>query len=144
MERARCLRSGLTMILVVENNAEMRETLVDMILDLGHPVRQAGNGYEAFTEIKDQRPTLVITELEMPGGRLSYISLLRAQMPRVPILVLTTFGGSIPRTEVLNAGATAYLTKPVRASELRNQARALLKAQHRPRLNGACISHGRA
>jgi len=129
------------MILVVENNGEMRGTLVDMILDLGHPVRQAGNGYEVFTEIKDQRPTLVITELEMPGGGLSYISLLRAQLPLVPILVLTAFGGSIPRAEVLNAGAMTYVTKPVRTSELRNHARALLEAQHTPRLNGACISH---
>jgi CheY-like chemotaxis protein len=117
---------GLGMILIVENDCEMREVLLDMVRDLGRPVRQAGNGYEAFKQIAGYLPALIITELEMPGGGLNYIALLRRHLPLVPILVLTTFGGQIKRADVLNWGATEYLTKPVLSSELRNTALELL------------------
>ena len=113
-------------VLIAEDDREMRSLLCDELYDLGVSIREAANGDEALRSVLDTRPTLILTDLRMPAGGLDYISRLRAFAPGVPIVLLTSFGDSKTKADALAIGAEAYFDKPVRISELKGVVRRLL------------------
>lgn len=119
-------------LLIAEDDQEMRSLLCDELWDLGVSIREAADGDEALRSVLDIRPTLILTDLRMPAGGLDYISRLRTFAPGVPIVLLTSFGDSKTRTDALAIGVDAYFDKPVRLSELKGTVRRLLG----PALNG--------
>jgi DNA-binding response OmpR family regulator len=62
----------------------------------------------------------------MPAGGADYISRLRTVAPHCPIVVMTAFGDARSKTEILDAGATAYFDKPVRMADLKIRIEQLL------------------
>lgn len=117
-------------MLVVEDDQEMRNLLFDELWHEGYQLREARDGDEAFVVILQSVPDLIITDLRMPGGGVEYVSRLRTFATRCPIIVMTAFGGDQARADVLRAGATAYLNKPVHLSELKSCVKELLGAAH--------------
>ena len=106
-------------VLIAEDDREMRSLLCDELFDLGVSIREAADGDEALRVVLDARPSLILTDLRMPAGGLDYISRLRTFAPGVPIILLTSFGDSKTKADALAIGVEAYFDKPVRLSELR-------------------------
>jgi len=124
-------------LLIVEDDEEMRSLLCDELWAEGYQVRQAKNGDEALTAASESAPKVIITDLRMPSGGVSYINSLRTLAPDCPIIVITAFGDKATKSEVLAAGATRYFSKPVRISELKATVKELvvtLRAPHEGRL----------
>ena len=113
-------------ILIAEDDREMRSLLCDELYDLGVSIREAADGDEALRSVLDTRPTLILTDLRMPAGGLDYISRLRTFAPGVPIVLLTSFGDSKTKADALAIGVEAYFDKPVRLSDLMGAVRRLL------------------
>ena len=113
-------------ILIAEDDREMRSLLCDELYDLGVSIREAADGDEALRSVLDTRPTLILTDLRMPAGGLDYISRLRTFAPGVPIVLLTSFGDSKTKADALAIGVEAYFDKPVRLSELKGAVQRLL------------------
>jgi len=113
-------------VLIAEDDREMRSLLCDEMYDLGVSIREAADGDEALRSVLDARPTLILTDLRMPAGGLDYISRLRTFAPGVPIVLLTSFGGPKTKADALSIGVEAYFDKPVRISELIETVRRLL------------------
>ena len=113
-------------VLVAEDDREMRCLLHDELYDLGVSIREAADGDEALRMVLDARPSLILTDLRMPAGGLDYISRLRTFAPGVPIILLTSFGDSKTKADALAIGVEAYFDKPVRLSELRGAVQRLL------------------
>ena len=113
-------------VLIAEDDREMRSLLCDELFDLGVSIREAADGDEALRSVLDTRPTLILTDLRMPAGGLDYISRLRTFAPGVPIVLLTSFGDSKTKADALAIGVEAYFDKPVRISELKGAVRRLL------------------
>lgn len=107
------------MLLVVEDDREMRSLLCDELYDLGMQIVEAGDGHEALQRIAERQPDLILTDLRMPAGGLDYIARLRTVAPNCPIIMMTAFGDPSVRTEALQAGVTAYFSKPVRMGDLK-------------------------
>lgn len=105
-------------VLVVEDDREMRSLLCDELWSAGYQLREAKDGDEAFLSVLQSQPDLILTDLRMPAGGADYISRLRTVAPRCPIIVMTAFGDARCKSDVLKAGADAYFDKPVRISEL--------------------------
>jgi DNA-binding response OmpR family regulator len=101
-------------VLIADDDAEMRCLLWDALFQEGYELRVAGDGNEAATALLECRPTLILTDLHLPSGGMTYITRLRILAPTVPILVMTGFGHDQERRDVLRAGATLYLNKPLR------------------------------
>lgn len=120
-------------VLIAEDDREMRSLLCDELYDLGVSIREAADGDEALQSVLDTRPTLILTDLRMPAGGLDYISRLRTFAPGVPIILLTSFGDAKTKADALAIGVEAYFDKPVRLSELKGAVRRLLD----PALEGA-------
>jgi CheY-like chemotaxis protein len=113
-------------VLIAEDDKEMRSLLCDELYDLGVSIREAADGDEALRVVLDVRPSLILTDLRMPAGGLDYISRLRTFAPGVPIILLTSFGDSKTKADALAIGVEAYFDKPVRLSELRGAVQRLL------------------
>jgi DNA-binding response OmpR family regulator len=117
-------------LLVVEDDREMRSLLCDEFWSAGYQLREAEDGHEAFLAVMQSVPDLILTDLRMPAGGADYISRLRTMAPHCPIIVMTAFGDAGLRSEVLRAGASAYFDKPVRISDLKLKVEELLRILH--------------
>jgi CheY-like chemotaxis protein len=113
-------------LLVVEDDRDMRSLLCDELWSAGYQLREAKDGDEAFTSVLQSVPDLILTDLRMPAGGADYICRLRTIAPQCPIIVITGFGDAGLRAQVLQAGASAYFDKPVRISDLKVKVEQLL------------------
>lgn len=118
-------------VLVVEDDREMRSLLCDEFWGAGYQLREAKDGDEAFLAVLQSVPDLILTDLRMPAGGADYVSRLRTVAPQCPIIVITAFGDAGLRAEVLRAGASAYFDKPVRISDLKLKVEELLTDSRR-------------
>src|SRR6185295_1277194 len=113
-------------VLIAEDDHEMRSLLCDDLNDLGVFIREAADGDEALRLVLDARPSLILTDLRMPAGGLDYISRLRTFAPGVPMVLITSFGDPQTKADALAIGVEAYFDKPLRLSELRGAVQRLL------------------
>jgi CheY-like chemotaxis protein len=106
-------------ILVVDDDAGLREAVACDLEALGHRTRQAADGAEALEQARGELPMLVLTDLEMPvmNGR-KMLQLLRREPlgGDVPVIVLSAFGFE---WEAELMGAQAFVRKPVNSARLR-------------------------
>ena len=114
------------LLLVVEDDRDMRSLLCDELWDEGYQLTEAANGDEALVAILKAVPDLIVTDLKMPAGGIDYVNRLRTFAPQCPIILMTAFGDSRTKEEALKSGATAYFDKPVRVSELKTMIKELL------------------
>lgn len=121
-------------LLIVEDDREMRNLLCDEFCGMGYQLREARDGDEAFLAALQSVPDAILTDLRMPAGGDDYISRLRTVAPRCPIIVITAFGDPGLKVRVMKAGADAYFDKPVHIADLKNCVQELLS--HRPGADG--------
>lgn len=115
-------------VLLVEDDADMRSLLCDELSEMGHRIVEAANADEALKFVTDRKPKLIMTDLRMPAGGMEYVSCLRQCAPDVPIILMTAFGDAKTKSEALGLGVAAYFDKPVRISELKQKVEELLSA----------------
>lgn len=116
------------MLLVVEDDQEMRSLLCDELRDLGCQLIEAGSGEEAVQRARETAPNLIVTDLRMPSGGLGYIGRLRTAAPECPIILMTAFGDPSVKETAERFGVAAYFDKPVRMEELKNSIKQLLNS----------------
>jgi two-component system KDP operon response regulator KdpE len=114
-------------ILVVDDEPQITRVLRHSLAAHGYDVRTAADGESALDTIKDFRPNLVITDLQMPGmGGLDLCRHIR-EMSQIPIVVLSVKGEERTKVAALDAGADDYVTKPFGMDELLARVRAALR-----------------
>ncbi|MGH7263764.1 MAG: HD-GYP domain-containing protein [Candidatus Rokuibacteriota bacterium] len=121
---------GRARVLIVDDDAVVRETIRDSVEHLGYATREAGSAEEALERIAQQLPDLILLDVRMPG--ITGIELCRQlkadQATRlIPVVLLTAQSELDTRVAGLEAGADDYFTKPVHLRELRARLRALLR-----------------
>jgi CheY-like chemotaxis protein len=110
-----------TRILLAEDNEVNLDVIRDYLEAKGFAVLTARNGIEAITHAEQQRPDLILMDIQMPElDGISAIKQLRggAKCVTTPIIALTALAMPGDRERCLAAGADAYLTKPVSLREL--------------------------
>jgi len=109
------------LVLIVEDNVDIRETLAEYIESLGYRVATAVNGCEALDAVERERPSLVLMDVQMPAmDGLEATKRLRADSANatLPILVMTAFASGEDAERCIDAGASGYLSKPVELRRL--------------------------
>jgi len=108
-------------LLVVEDNAEMRYYLAD-ILGEKADVAAAGNGHEGLAWLQHNIPDLIISDVMMPGmdGR-EFITQLKSdeRYRKIPVITLTALSDKDSELSFLRLGVDDYIVKPFNADELR-------------------------
>jgi DNA-binding NtrC family response regulator len=105
-------------ILIVEDDDLMRSFLTQILREDGYRVDQARDGKEGMEKIRASFFDLVITDLRMP--KFSGMDLMREgrkEKPEIRWIVITAFGSISNAVEAIKAGASDYLTKPLRDPE---------------------------
>ena len=114
-------------ILLVDDDAMLRETLALSLRGSGFEVLTAADGLTALAEAQARAPNLVILDLMLPElDGLTVCRTLR-QTADMPILMLTARTGELDKIVGLESGADDYLTKPFSVGELLARIRALLR-----------------
>jgi DNA-binding NtrC family response regulator len=99
-------------ILIVDDDARIREFLVRWLKPAGHDMREAPDAETALDLVVAGPPEVVLCDMQMPGrGGLWLVEQLRTQFPAVAI-VLATAIASVPPVVSLQAGVVEYLVKP--------------------------------
>ncbi len=110
-------------ILIVDDSTSMREMAADTVRGLGRcNVVEACDGLEALEKLATTEFALVITDLNMPfvdGLKLLEWIRTRSKSADVPVVILSTETSTQDFEVAMGRGATAYLTKPVKATQLR-------------------------
>ena len=114
-------------ILVVEDEAALRETLAYNLIRQGYSVESVGDGQAALEAARRQKPDLIVLDLMLPKlDGFEVCRILRQEM-NVTILMLTARDDEIDRVIGLEMGADDYITKPFSMRELMARVKAHLR-----------------
>lgn len=116
------------MILVVDDEPEIRKLLDTGLSGYGHDVLTAATGEQALTLVAQRKPDLVVLDINLgrePDG-LTVCRRLR-EWSRVPIIMLSVRDDESTKVQALDAGADDYLTKPFGMEELRARIQAVVR-----------------
>ncbi len=117
-------------ILVVDDEAPMRECLRDWLLEDGHEVGLASSGPEAIAMVKDGNWHAVLLDLKMPGmDGLQTLAELRLLAPNTDVLMMTAYATIQSAVQAMKSGAYDYLVKPFDPDELEVQIKKIVSHQ---------------
>jgi DNA-binding response OmpR family regulator len=117
----------MSIVLVIEDDKILRETLVYNLSRQDYTVLAAGDGLSALKVARVNRPDLVLLDLMLPGmDGFEVCRILRQEM-NIPILILTARDDEIDRVIGLEIGADDYITKPFSMRELVARVKAHLR-----------------
>ncbi len=120
-------------ILVIDDDASVRDMLSIYLQTKGFPVHVIGDGQSAIDRCKTQLPGLVLCDLRMPGmDGLEVLAALNRDFPDLPVLVISGTGDMDDAIQALKLGAWDYITKPIEDFAVLDHA--LGKALERARL----------
>ncbi len=106
-------------ILVIEDDAGMRETLSDILADKGYEVRTAGTGKEALALAKKEKFPTCLIDLKLPDiTGIEVLKGLKALNPEAYAIIITAYASKETAIEALKADAYCYIEKPVNMEEL--------------------------
>ena len=107
-------------VLVVDDEADIRELLDLTLARMGLPADCAGTVAEARGFLERERYGLCLTDMRLPDGDgLEIVRLVGAEYGATPVAVITAFGSTDNAVAALKAGAFDYLAKPVALDQLR-------------------------
>lgn len=106
-------------ILIVEDDATLREALVDTLELSRYQVLTADDGLQAIEVLNAQPVGLVITDVQMPNMTgLQLLLEIKSRWPHLPVLLMTAYGVISQAVEAMREGACDYLVKPFEVDEL--------------------------
>jgi two-component system response regulator FlrC len=135
-------------ILIVDDEAGIREFLADALEADGHETTTAEDGYTALKRLHERGYDLMITDLRMPGALdgMDLVRKARSEQPEMEVIVLTAHGTVDTAVEAMKLGAFDYLQKPISSpAELRMvvaralERRRLLALEDRSRRDEAAL-----
>jgi CheY-like chemotaxis protein len=119
-------------ILVVDDVAENRAVLLDMLGPLGFEMAEATNGFQALERIEALHPALVLMDVVMPGmDGLEAVRRLRQTLDfkDLPVIAVSAGASRTDATQSLKAGANAFLAKPIDLNGLLSQVASLINVE---------------
>lgn len=120
----------MTLIVVVEDDADIRDLIVMWLERAGYEVDTAPNGRAGLELCQQRTPDLVVMDVMMPvmSGHEAVVRMREDERLRVtPVVMLSAGGLSSDREAGLAAGADTYVTKPFELSTLTDAIAALLE-----------------
>ncbi len=125
-------------ILIVDDLAANRDTLVELLTADGFRLVEAGDGVHALALAAANPPDLILLDIMMPGmDGLEVCRRLRsdARLAEVPVIMVTSLDDQASRLAGLEAGADDFISKPFNRAELRARVRTITRLNRYRRLH---------
>ncbi|MDH1469641.1 sigma-54 dependent transcriptional regulator [Shewanella sp. GD03713] len=109
-------------LLLVEDDASLREALLDTLMLAQYDCIDVASGEEAIIVLKQHQFDLVISDVQMQGiGGLGLLNYLQQHHPKLPVLLMTAYATIGSAVSAIKLGAVDYLAKPFAPEVLLNQ-----------------------
>jgi two-component system, NtrC family, nitrogen regulation response regulator NtrX len=108
-------------ILIIDDEADIRELIAGILQDEGFETRLAHNSDAALAEIAHRRPSLVILDIWLQGSKLDGLDLLleiKQRMADLPVVIISGHGNVETAVSAIKRGAYDYIEKPFNADRL--------------------------
>ena len=108
-------------ILIVDDEADIRDLISGILEDEGHGTRLARDSDEALRAIEERRPHLVILDIWLQGSRLDgleVLSTIKKAYPELPVVIISGHGNIETAVTAIKRGAYDYIEKPFKADRL--------------------------
>jgi two-component system cell cycle response regulator DivK len=116
-------------VLVVDDNPVSRELIREVLEDSDLKVLEAENGEEALKKIADEKPDIVLLDIQLPvydGYEVLHRVRSDLKLDKLPVLALTAYAMREDCEKALASGFDAFITKPIDAAALRIQVKRML------------------
>ncbi len=115
-------------LLLVEDEAALRDVIAEQLTEHGFRVEQAGTGEEALARVREFAFDILVTDLRLPGadGR-QVLDEALARYPDIIAIMITGYGSVREAVEVTRLGAEGFITKPFQFEELLHEIQAALE-----------------
>ena len=128
MKRAERASDPAATVLIVDDEADIRELLELTLLRMGLAVESAANVAEAHALLRTRQFDLCLTDMRLPDGEgLELVRYIGENCKDLPVAVITAYGSAENAVAALKAGAFDYLSKPVSLEDLRTLIKSALK-----------------
>ncbi len=120
-------------ILVIDDEADVRNVLRDVLSAAGYIIVTASDGREALPLTLKDKPDLILSDIRMP--KLDGLTLCKAlrvnpETKSIPVIMLTSYNTSEQMEAAMTAGADDFLTKPLNMEEVKIRVRSMLKLKN--------------
>ena len=108
-------------VLVVDDEADIRELVSGVLEDEGYAVRTAADSSQTLDAIEDRRPSMVLLDVWLQGSRLDGLQLLQEikhRDPSIPVLMISGHGNLDTAVAAVREGAIDFIEKPFEAERL--------------------------
>jgi two-component system nitrogen regulation response regulator NtrX len=108
-------------ILIVDDEADIRQLIAGILEDEGYEARVAGNSTEVLRALAQRRPSLVVLDIWLQGSEwdgLQLLDHLNAEHPGVPVIIISGHGNIETAVAAIKRGAYDYIEKPFKADRL--------------------------
>lgn len=120
-------------ILIVDDEATIRASLLEALAADGYETDAAESGEEALARCHGTAYDLLVTDLKLPGvSGLEILQALRNQGKQTPVIMMTAYGDVDTAVSAMRLGAYDFIPKPFKLTMLRKQVRAALRATADP------------
>jgi CheY-like chemotaxis protein len=105
-------------VLVVEDDADLRQSICTVLDDAGYSSRAAENGEVALERVREERPCVILLDLMMPimnGWEFRSEQLRDPKLSSIPVVIMTADGRGADKARTLHAD---YLQKPIHLDAL--------------------------
>jgi two-component system response regulator FlrC len=117
-------------VLVVEDDAPLREALIDTLRAAGMPALAAADAGQALRLLETEDVAFVISDVQMPGtDGYQLLTSIKRLRPDLPVILMTAYGTVAQAVAAMREGATDYIVKPFDAHALIEMARRQLAAR---------------
>ncbi|MBW4026018.1 MAG: sigma-54-dependent Fis family transcriptional regulator [Acidobacteria bacterium] len=118
-------------ILIIDDEAAIRESLEALLVLEGYAVEMAINGEAGLVRIEQQNYDLVLLDLALPGrSGLELLPLIRERQPDLPVIMITAYGKVENVVDAIRAGAQNFVQKPWDNEKLLADIRAAIARRH--------------
>lgn len=108
-------------ILIIDDEADIREMIAGVLGDEGYSTRTAGDGDSALAALAERRPSLIVLDVWLQGSRLDGLELLdeiKSRDPTLPVIVISGHGNIETAVAAIKQGAYDFIEKPFQAEQL--------------------------
>lgn len=109
----------MSSVLIVDDDAQLRNSFAKLLIGEGHTVRTAGTGESGIESVRAEVPDLVIVDVRLPGiDGLQTFQIMHEIEPKLPVIVMTAYGTTDTAIEATKLGAFDYVLKPFEIPEM--------------------------
>ena len=108
-------------ILIVDDEADIRELIAGVLQDEGYGTRTAANSDEALAALRERRPSLLVLDIWLQGSKIDGIELLeqvKDSDPTLPVIIISGHGNIETAVAAIKRGAYDFIEKPFQADQL--------------------------